>query len=551
MDFDVILLHAPSVYDFRNRSDIVFAYLSNSDSVHVSPIFEMPPVGMLSIKQHLEGWGLNVEFFNIASKMLRCPEFDVEDFLKRTRAKYVGIDLHWLAHAQGALEIAKLYRKLHPEAFIFFGGISSTYFHEELINYDQVDFVIRGVDTLLPVEMLVKAGYHKEKLMNIPNLTWKHEGEIHINRMSYMPGVYSAAVDWKKIFAAEKRNIKPYNIVIPQVGCEYNCHWCGGSSYFFKDLMCPGSLAQKTPEMLEKELKSIADAATSSHTVTMINYWHEYDSLLNAAGNILREKVISQVHISLRRLPAPERIRSTGWSQKMIIELSPDSHDPEIARACGHAYYSMAEMERFIDSLLDDVYSFEVYFLIGLPKQTKESVWDTVNYCEHLLEKYRGRKVIPFICPMLPFLDPGSVFYENADEFGYRIIHKTLEEHRRALTSMNWRERLNFETRWMSRSELVDITYESIKELTLLKNKYGILPLGITQGITGLIDSTKDLLEKVDIYIQMPGGDEKNSLGDILKKRILEYNEKQFAAVRSQQRPVDFGFAEQQWFDTD
>ena len=36
MAFDLILLHAPSVYDFRERDDVLFAYLSNLDSVHVS-----------------------------------------------------------------------------------------------------------------------------------------------------------------------------------------------------------------------------------------------------------------------------------------------------------------------------------------------------------------------------------------------------------------------------------------------------------------------------------------------------------------------------------
>ena len=89
----MILIHAPSVYDFRDRDDILFAYLSNSDSVHVSPIFEMPPVGIYAIKQHLRNIGFNVEFFNVASQMLRYPDFDVELFFKKARADYFGVDL--------------------------------------------------------------------------------------------------------------------------------------------------------------------------------------------------------------------------------------------------------------------------------------------------------------------------------------------------------------------------------------------------------------------------------------------------------------------------
>jgi clorobiocin biosynthesis protein CloN6 len=40
IEADLILLHAPSVYDFRERDDILFAYLSDSGGANVTPIFE-------------------------------------------------------------------------------------------------------------------------------------------------------------------------------------------------------------------------------------------------------------------------------------------------------------------------------------------------------------------------------------------------------------------------------------------------------------------------------------------------------------------------------
>ena len=163
--FDMILVHAPSVYDFRDRDDVLFAYLSNSDSVHVSPIFEMPPVGILAIEQHLQRCGFNVEFFNVASQMLRESEFDVAEFFRKASGKYIGLDLHWLVHAHGALELATLYKEANPEAKTLMGGIASTYHHEELITYPQVDYVIRGYDTLLPIEMLMERTIRRRRLL--------------------------------------------------------------------------------------------------------------------------------------------------------------------------------------------------------------------------------------------------------------------------------------------------------------------------------------------------------------------------------------------------
>lgn len=552
MAFDLILLHAPSVYDFRERDDVLFAYLSNSDSVHVSPIFEMPPVGMLAIKQHLTRCGFAVEFFNVASQMRRDPSFDVEDFFRRAPpARCVGIDLHWLAHTHGALELARIYKELHPSAKVVLGGIASTYYHEQLIQYPQVDLVMRGYDTLAPLEAMLRAGDDEGALARVPNLTWKSHGETHVNEMTHVPSTYSAAVDWKDVFRGARDRMMPYNIVIPQAGCEYSCTWCGGSRYFFRKYMGLKKRVQKTPESLKLELESIAEARTGAHTVTMIDFWHETPGLFSAAEEVFVDENIDCVHFSLHRLPTVEMGRRMGANAKAVIELSPDSHDMVVAKAAGRGAYTMQQMEDFIDALIDDIYSFEIYFLIGLPRQTIASVRATVDYCEHLLEKYQGRSVTPYICPMLPFLDPGSEIYDHPEKFGYRIFHRTVEEHRRALLSMNWKHRLNFETEHMNRDALVDISYEAVRALTLLKKKYGVLPGGIARWIVERIDHTRALLEEIDAYQAMPEGAPKEAIGGEVRRKILEYNREQVRSVNSQQRPVDFGFANRQWFDTD
>ena len=37
-----------------------------------------------------------------------------------------GIDLHWLPHAHGSIEVARIVKKHHPETPVIFGGLSST-----------------------------------------------------------------------------------------------------------------------------------------------------------------------------------------------------------------------------------------------------------------------------------------------------------------------------------------------------------------------------------------------------------------------------------------
>ena len=46
-------------------------------------------------------------------------------------------------------------KRHHPDTPIIFGGFSATYYHEELIRYPFVDFVIRGDSAEEPLRQLM------------------------------------------------------------------------------------------------------------------------------------------------------------------------------------------------------------------------------------------------------------------------------------------------------------------------------------------------------------------------------------------------------------
>jgi hypothetical protein len=96
----------------------------------------------------------------------------------------------------------------------------------------------------------------------------------------------------------------------------------------------------------------------------------------------------------------------------------------------------------------------------------------TIDYCEHLF-RLGDRRLSCYISPMGPFLDPGSRGFEEPERFGYRLFARTLEEHRRLLVQPTWEHILNYETKWMTRRELVDATYDAAERLNELKMRYG------------------------------------------------------------------------------
>ena len=93
---DLILLHPPTIYDFRKRIGI---HGPISDVVPSTPVFEMYPIGFTTLAEYLERDGFRVRIVNLAVLMMRDREFDVEAFLAKLTPKAFGIDLHWLPHA--------------------------------------------------------------------------------------------------------------------------------------------------------------------------------------------------------------------------------------------------------------------------------------------------------------------------------------------------------------------------------------------------------------------------------------------------------------------
>jgi clorobiocin biosynthesis protein CloN6 len=185
---DLFLLHAPSVYDFRERDDMLFAYLSDSDSVNVTSIYEMYPIGWFSIKQRLADHGLDTKIVNIASLMLMHPDLDIRRLLGRLEAPIFGFDLHWMTQCNGAVELAALVKELHPEALTVFGGISATYYASQLIAYPGVDVVVQGYDTLEPLtELVSRVRRGSRDFRSIPNLLYKAGGEVEETGFTHKP----------------------------------------------------------------------------------------------------------------------------------------------------------------------------------------------------------------------------------------------------------------------------------------------------------------------------------------------------------------------------
>jgi radical SAM superfamily enzyme YgiQ (UPF0313 family) len=190
------------------------------------------------------------------------------------------------------------------------------------------------------------------------------------------------------------------------------------------------------------------------------------------------------------------------------IQWSPDSADEDVRRAFGKGYAN-AEIESTIESALSNgCRRLDMFFMVGLPKQTYSSVMQTATYLRGLLTEYgQDRRVLPFISPLAPFVDPGSKAYENPEQHGYRVSYRTLEEHRQALQSPSWKYMLNYDTEWLSRDEIVMSTYEVALAFNDLKKDHGLIAASVADGVEGRARGAMEMMRLIDRIVADHGPD--------------------------------------------
>jgi clorobiocin biosynthesis protein CloN6 len=461
-------------------------------------------MGFNTLRRFLNEKGYSADIINLGSLLLKYPKLNIELLLKQLEVKVIGIDLHWMVHVQGSVEVAALLKKLHPHTKIIFGGISSTFYADELISYPFIDMVMRGYDTHIPMGQLMDALTSNHDLNTIPNLLWKDpSGQVHNNPLSYMPSTFSLGMDWSNIPEPAKGELLPIAELLSAqtTGCTHHCRWCGGSSESFKKLYRTRHTVSK------KDLAEISYEFETMKTLPHLEKYHYYtcssynepDSRMDFLLDLIAQSNLKSVSYEQFYLTKDSMLKKMAQApSNIVITLSPESHDIEISKLAGRGTYTMDEMESWIFRALDyGIHEINIWFFIGMPRQDKKSVHDTLRYCSKLLKKFQGKNVVPLFCPLVPFLDPGSTFFSKPEQHGYKLFYHTLEEHRKGMTRASFINRINYETHWLSREEIVYSGYEAVRELFLMKGESGMMPGKFVQAAVDKIDDAREFLKVV------------------------------------------------------
>ncbi len=484
---DVVFIHPPSIYDFRSRQIDPGPI---SDVIPSTPVFEMYPVGFISMLTYLVEHNYSARIANLAVRMLDSKKFDPESYIKDMDSPLFGIDLHWLPHTQGAIEVAKIVKNIFPESKIVFGGYSSTYFRKEIIkNYDFVDYVLSGDFQEEGILKLADATESGKPLDRVPGLVYRENGLIKENpRFDYKDGLKNVFFNYEILFknAIKYRDIKghlpyagwiknPESFTMLERGCELNCGFCGGSNFAYKNNYATNFLI-RDPEIVADEI--LLSQNTLGSPIFMVGD-------LALKGQLFYEKFFKEIKdrgIDIPILTEYFRPFSEDYISKLSktfadfsMEISPETSNEKI-RNWNKSGYTNTDLEKSLE--LAEIYGakkFDMYFSIGLSHQDKADVKSSVEYAIGLMNKYHGKKMVlsTFISPMAPFIDPGSLWYEKSSIYGFKISGRSIHDIYNILDKgKTWYDFLDYETEWMTKDDIVESTYDA--EIAMTNARYNL-----------------------------------------------------------------------------
>ncbi|MEM2910083.1 MAG: radical SAM protein [Nitrososphaerota archaeon] len=493
MNLDVLIVHPPAIYDFRKIPH--FPGPTSQISIHTAAQYIQVPQGTLSVAEYLDRNGYKVRVDNLGERMLYDEKFDIEQYIRSINAEVYAIEWHWYVHGQGAIEVAKLCKTIHPEALVVMGGLTATIFHEEIIrNFLFIDLIIRG-EAEKPLYEFLKKYENKRKIDDgVPNLTFRNNDKIAITPLM-KPSENLDEFEFTRLDLLDPKT----SIYTPGTsshfsmsicrGCIYNCVTCGGSAYTYRKYFGREKPAFRSPEKLIEDLQKLIEqdvrcvALLQDPRMAGKNYWEKLFTLLGKEDLDIERLTMDMFQ------PADEEYMQYIFRTRLPVTLniSPDTGSYEVRMLHGREYTN----EQLIETVkLCHRYHIPitVFFMIGLSKEDFKTIEDTWRLWEKLSSLDREaiskgifrhlEHFIPVAGPIMGhmiYLDPGSLGFDYPEKYGYKLLCRTIEDHLRILIMPCWHQRFNYETELLNKEALINLIYKSIEFAIQCRENYGLL----------------------------------------------------------------------------
>ncbi len=417
--------------------------------------FHLLPAGVVALMNLLRAEGWAARGVNAPGERLIAPSFDLETWLRaQGEPRLMLVDLHWYEHCYGALDVARVCKRIWPASPLVLGGLTASGFsHEILDGFPWVDAIVRG-DAEEPLRRLAGRlrlrpwAQMQDELRDIPNLSYRAGDEIVHNAQSYcanpqeLDALDFVAVDWlehprhNRGFQYASR-LAPYSAAegAPLLGhwltngrgCAYGCSYCGGSQACHQALAGRVGPVMRSPEAVVRDLQRLATEGVHQAALTLDPclageaHWRAlFAGMRQAAVRI-------GLYIESFQLPPP------GWAAALAAAADLAHTDVAISvlsqerlRALHGKPFTDAELWMALDELRAQRIPIVIYFSLNLPGETERTFQASLRLAERIARRYPAELLRMMGQPHT--IDPYSAIARHPDEYGVDLQVRTFDD---------------------------------------------------------------------------------------------------------------------------
>ena len=389
-------------------------------------------VGLLYLASYLRRNGVEAYCqWNDPWRNKQLLKENIEKLLQKLKPDIVGISMKWFPHIARALEICRIVKDFSSSIKVVVGGDSATYYWENIIQYECIDYVIRG-EGELPLLNLC----NRQNEQDIPNCVYKKNGKIITNPHTYVQtadnnsDIYLSHLD--EIFAS---SVDPYYAsslmyISTGRGCASNCFYCGGCLEVQKRNFNRHQPYLRDIEAVRKDIRQIKQyIGTFLYDFDLPHY-----NSLDYYKKLWEGIDLSNHYCSFYfwSLPSRELLKLITETYKYVyinVDLCSlsESHRMKLTELkVVKPQPTDTDLFAFLDSA-SEFKNSEIYInlIAGLPYFSVADMEESKAVLARIMSKYKH-----FLTGFWWRLhaQPGAALSNNAEEYGMRSSAKTFEE---------------------------------------------------------------------------------------------------------------------------
>ncbi|HIJ54512.1 MAG TPA: radical SAM protein [Deltaproteobacteria bacterium] len=321
------------------------------------------------------------------------------------------------ASLRSALNIAAIAKEWNPNVPIVFGGAHPTLMYQDVINNENVDFVVRGEGETTFTELL--NGFDRQEFFHIHGLTFRTDSVVHhnpdrniIKSLSDIP-----PPDRSTLYNIEKYRAIDFGFMISSRGCAFHCIYCSSPKIY------NGRVRFRTPESIVNEIEHIQrEYGTTYFKFLDDNFTQRKDYVLQFCDLLMQRRL--DIHwwcmsrVDMLTATMAEAMREAGCTD---IWVGIESGSSKILSKLQKGITTDLIREK-VALLKKSGLNVGGFFMYGFPWESKEDIEETLKFAEALALddlQYNIPVPLPGTKLMIEFQNAGLIMQDQTDWENY------------------------------------------------------------------------------------------------------------------------------------